>query len=52
MVKAAATDMRYFARSKFSKSLVHKKNFSLIWQDRNHWGGGGAGGATAPPKNF
>ena len=31
-VKGAATDMRYFARSKFSRSLVHKKNFSLIWQ--------------------
>ena len=31
-LKAAATDMRYFARSKFSRSLVHKKNFSLIWQ--------------------
>ena len=29
---AAVTDMRYFARSKFSKSLVHKRNFSLIWQ--------------------
>ena len=29
-LKAAATDMRYFARSKFSRSLVHKKNFSLI----------------------
>ena len=28
--KVAATDMRYFARSKFSRSLVHKKNFSLI----------------------
>ena len=28
-VKAAAADMRYFARSKFSKSLVHKKNFWL-----------------------
>ena len=24
--------MRYFARSKFSRSLVHKKNFSLIKQ--------------------
>ena len=24
--------MRYFAKSKFSGSLVHKKNFSLIWQ--------------------
>ena len=30
--KVAVTDMRYFARSKLSKSLVHKKNFSLIWQ--------------------
>ena len=30
--KAAATDMRYFATSKISNSLVHKKNFSLIWQ--------------------
>ena len=28
-VKVAATDLRYFARSKFSWSLVHKKNFSL-----------------------
>ena len=27
---AAATDMRYFARSKFSRSLVHTKKFSLI----------------------
>ena len=24
--------MRYFAASKFSRSLVHKKNFGLIWQ--------------------
>ena len=24
------TDIRYFTRSKFSRSLVHKKNFSLI----------------------
>ena len=24
--------MRYLARSKFSRSLVHKKNFSFIWQ--------------------
>ena len=31
-LKAAATDMRYFPRSKLSRSLVHKKNFSLIWQ--------------------
>ena len=29
-LKVAATDMRYFARSNFSRSLVHKKNFSLI----------------------
>ena len=31
-LKDAATDMRYFARSKFSRSLVHQKNFSLICQ--------------------
>ena len=31
-LKGAVTDLRYFARSKFSCSLVHKKNFSLIWQ--------------------
>ena len=30
LLKGAATDMRYFARSNFSKSLVYKKNFSLI----------------------
>ena len=24
--------MRYFARTKFVGSLVHKKNFGLIWQ--------------------
>ena len=30
--KVAATDMRYFAKSKFPRSLVHKRNFSLIWQ--------------------
>ena len=29
--KVAATDMKYFARSKFSRSLVYKRNFSLIW---------------------
>ena len=28
--KGAATDMRYFARSKFSRSLVHMKSFSLM----------------------
>ena len=27
-VKGAVIDMRYFARNKFSRSLVHKKNFS------------------------
>ena len=31
-ITGAVTDMIYFARSKFSLSLVHKKNFSLIWQ--------------------
>ena len=29
-IKGAVTDMRYFAWSKFSRSLVHKKNFSLV----------------------
>ena len=29
-IKGAVTDKRYFARSKFSMSLVHKKKFSLI----------------------
>ena len=28
--KVAATDMRYFVRSKFPRSLVYKQNFSLI----------------------
>ena len=32
LLKGAAADMRYFARSKFFRSQVHKKNFSLIWQ--------------------
>ena len=31
-LKVAATDMRYVARSKLSRSLVHKKNFSFIWK--------------------
>ena len=31
-LKIAAADMRYFARSKHSKSLVHKKIFSLVCQ--------------------
>ena len=31
-IKAAATDTRYFTRSKLSRSLVHKKNFNLMWQ--------------------
>ena len=30
LFKGAATDMRYLARSKFSRSLVHKENFTLI----------------------
>ena len=30
-IKVAATDMRYFIRSKFWRSLVHKKNFGLMW---------------------
>ena len=30
--KGAVTDMRYFARSEFFRSLVHKKNFGLMWQ--------------------
>ena len=30
IIKGTATDVRYFARSKFSRSLVHKKNFTLI----------------------
>ena len=30
--KGAVKDIRYFARSKFFMTLVHKKNFSLIWQ--------------------
>ena len=31
-LKVAVADMRYFSRSKFSRSLVHKKNYSLLWQ--------------------
>ena len=27
-LKGTATDMRYFVRSKFFRSLVHKKTFS------------------------
>ena len=30
--KGAVTGTRYFARSKFFRSLAHKKYFSLIWQ--------------------
>ena len=30
LLKVAAPDMRYFTRSKPSRGLVHKKNFSLI----------------------
>ena len=25
--------MKYYARSKFSRSVVHKKNFNLIWHE-------------------
>ena len=32
MLKGAATGMRYFARSKFSRNLVHKKR--LAWYDK------------------
>ena len=32
LLKVTATDMRYFAGSKLFGSLVHKKNFGLIWQ--------------------
>ena len=31
-LKGAATEIGYFARSKFFRSQVHKKTFSLIWQ--------------------
>ena len=31
-VKAAATDVRYFVRSRLPRSLGHKKNAELIWQ--------------------
>ena len=30
LFKGAAIDPRYLARSKFSRSLVHKENFTLI----------------------
>ena len=31
-VKVAATDMRYFVKSTFSRGLVRKQNFDLVWQ--------------------
>ena len=31
-IKVAGADMRYFAMSKFSRSLVYKESFTLIWQ--------------------
>ena len=31
-IKTAAPDTKYFVRSRFSRSLVQKKNFGLIWQ--------------------
>ena len=30
LLKGTVADMRYFAKSKFSRSLLHKKIFSLI----------------------
>ena len=30
ILKAAVTDIRYFAMSKFLKSLVHKKHFGWV----------------------
>ena len=30
--KAAGADMKYFSKSKFLKSLVYKKKFTLIWK--------------------
>ena len=32
MIKATVTDMSYFAKSTFSRSLVHKKDFDFIRQ--------------------
>ena len=32
ILKGAVTDMRYFAKSKFFRSQVQKKNFSMIWE--------------------
>ena len=29
-IKVAATNMKYFTRNKFSRSLIHKKKLSLI----------------------
>ena len=31
-LKSAVPDMRHFARVKFFRSLVHKKDFSFIWE--------------------
>ena len=31
-IKVVATDVRYFARSNFCRSLAPKENFTLIWQ--------------------
>ena len=32
-MKVAVIDMRHLARSKFSRSLVRKKNFGLMWRE-------------------
>ena len=31
-IKGAVTDLRYYVRSKFSRSLVHWKDLTLIWE--------------------
>ena len=36
--KAGATDMRYFAGSKFSRCLIHTKKIGLLWQVVSKWG--------------
>ena len=38
-MKGAATDVSYFARSKFLRSLVHRKNFDMTGSSRIRFGG-------------
>ena len=33
-MKGAVTDVRYFTRSKFFRSLVHRKNFDITGSSR------------------